>query len=173
MLLDALFKQYYRPLCLYAAHYLNGDIVASEDIVQDCFVKLWQRDDSDRRNITDKRNISDKRAFLYTAVRNACIDTLRRQHPEMTSIDPSDLEGTISDEEAVDRSEREAKVWEIINGLPDRCREVFLMAKRDGMTYNEIAEELDISVKTVEHQISKAMKKLKSSRGLQFVLMVI
>jgi len=173
MLLDALFKQYYRPLCLYAAHYLNGDIVASEDIVQDCFVKLWQRDDSDRRNITDKRNISDKRAFLYTAVRNACIDTLRRQHPEMTSIDPSDLEGTISDEEAVDRSEREAKVWEIINGLPDRCREVFLMAKRDGMTYNEIAEELDISVKTVEHQISKAMKKLRNDKSLQFVLMII
>ena len=173
MLIDALFKQYYRPLCLYTAHYLNGDIVASEDIVQDCFVKLWQRDDTEGRNITDKQNISDKRAFLYTAVRNACIDTLRRQHPEMTSIDPSDLEGTISDEEAVDRSEREAKVWEIINDLPDRCREVFLMSKRDGMTYNEIAEELDISVKTVEHQISKAMKKLRNDKSLQFVLMIL
>lgn len=167
MLIDALFKQYYRPLCLYAAHYLNGDIVASEDIVQECFVKLWQHDDNNWRNITDKR------AFLYTAVRNACIDTLRRQHPEMTSIDPSDLEGTISDEVAVDRSEREAKVWEIINGLPDRCREVFLMSKRDGMTYNEIAEELDISVKTVEHQISKAMKKLRNDKSLQFVLMIL
>lgn len=165
MLLDALFKQYYRPLCLYAAHYLNGDIVASEDIVQDCFVKLWQQE--------AKRDITDKRAFLYTAVRNACIDSLRRQHPEITSIDPSDLEGVISDEEAVDRSEQEAKVWEIIDALPDRCREVFLMAKRDGMTYNEIAEELDISVKTVEHQISKAMKRLRINNGLQFVLMVI
>lgn len=148
MFIDALFKQYYRPLCLYAAHYLNGDIVASEDIVQDCFVKLWQHDDTDKHNISDKRNITDKRAFLYTAVRNACIDTLRCQHPEMTTIDPSDLEGIISDKEAVDRSEREAKVWEIINDLPDRCREVFLMSKRDGMTYNEIAEELGISVKT-------------------------
>ncbi len=164
MLIDALFKQYYRPLCLYAAHYLNGDIVASEDIVQDCFVKLWQR---------DQRDVTKKRAFLYTAVRNACIDTLRRQLPEMTDIDPSDIEGVISDEEAVSRSEQEAKVWEVINALPGRCREVFLMAKRDGMTYNEIAEELDISVKTVEHQISKALKKLRNSKGLQFVLMVI
>ena len=162
---DTLFKRYYRPLCLYAAHYLKGDIVVSEDIVQDCFVKLWQQE--------AKRDISDKRAFLYTAVRNACIDSLRRRHPEMTSIDPSDLEGVISDEEAVDRSEQEAKVWESINGLPDRCREVFLMAKRDGMTYNEIAEALNISVKTVEHQISKALKKLRNNKNLQFVLICL
>ena len=162
MLFDILFKRYYRQLCLYAAHYLNGDIAASEDIVQDCFVKLWQQE--------AKRDITDKRAFLYSTVRNACIDTLRRQHPEMTSIDPSDLEEVISDEEAIDRSEQEAKVWEIIDALPDRCREVFLMAKRDCMTYNEIAEALNISVKTVEHQISKAMKKLRNNKNLLFVL---
>ncbi len=165
MLFDILFKRYYRQLCLYAAHYLNGDIAASEDIVQDCFVKLWQQE--------AKRDITDKRAFLYSTVRNACIDTLRRQHPEMTSIDPSDLEEVISDEEAVDRSEQEAKVWEIIDALPDRCREVFLMAKRDGMTYNEIAEALNISVKTVEHQISKAMKKLRNNKNLLFVLICL
>ena len=165
MLFDILFKRYYRQLCLYAAHYLKGDIAASEDIVQDCFVKLWQQE--------AKRDITDKRAFLYSTVRNACIDTLRRQHPEMTSIDPSDLEEVISDEEAVDRSEQEAKVWEIIDALPDRCREVFLMAKRDGMTYNEIAEALNISVKTVEHQISKAMKKLRNNKNLLFVLICL
>lgn len=167
MLFDILFKRYYRQLCLYAAHYLNGDIAASEDIVQDCFVKLWQQDHADKRSITDKR------AFLYTLVRNACIDTLRRQHPEMTNIDPSDLEEIISDEEAIDRSEQEAKVWETIDALPDRCREVFLMAKRDGMTYNEIAEALNISVKTVEHQISKALKKLRNNKNLQFVLICL
>ena len=165
MFFDILFKRYYRPLCLYAAHYLKGDIAASEDIVQDCFVKLWQQE--------AKRDITDKRAFLYSTVRNACIDTLRRQHPEMTSIDPSDLEEIISDEEAIDRSEQEAKVWETIDALPDRCREVFLMAKRDGMTYNEIAEALNISVKTVEHQISKAMKKLRNNKNLQFVLICL
>ena len=165
MLFDILFKRYYRQLCLYAAHYLKGDIAASEDIVQDCFVKLWQQE--------AKRDITDKRAFLYSTVRNACIDTLRRQHPEMTSIDPSDLEEVISDEEAIDRSEQEAKVWEIIDALPDRCREVFLMAKRDGMTYNEIADALNISVKTVEHQISKALKKLRNNKNLPFVLICL
>ena len=165
MLFDILFKRYYRQLCLYAAHYLKGDIAASEDIVQDCFVKLWQQE--------AKRDITDKRAFLYSTVRNACIDTLRRQHPEMTNIDPSDLEESISDEEAIDRSEQEAKVWETIDALPDRCREVFLMAKRDGMTYNEIAEALNISVKTVEHQISKALKKLRNNKNLPFVLICL
>ena len=165
MLFDILFKRYYRQLCLYAAHYLKGDIAASEDSVQDCFVKRWQQE--------AKRDITDKRAFLYSTVRNACIDTLRRQHPEMTNIDPTDLEEIISDEEAIDRSEQEAKVWETIDALPDRRREVFLMAKRDGMTYNEIAEALNISVKTVEHQISKAMKKLRNNKNLQFVLICL
>ena len=63
MLFDILFKRYYRQLCLYAAHYLKGDIAASEDIVQDCFVKLWQQE--------AKRDITDKRAFLYSTVPTA------------------------------------------------------------------------------------------------------
>ena len=70
MLIENLFKQLYRPLCVYAMHYLKGNTEAAEDIVQDCFIKYWQsRPDNGR-------------AFLYVSVRNACIDYLRRQHPE-------------------------------------------------------------------------------------------
>lgn len=67
MLIDSVFKRLYRPLCLYAAHYLSGDLDAAEDVVQDCFVRLWQH------------GAKDERAFLYAAVRNACIDSLRRK----------------------------------------------------------------------------------------------
>ena len=56
-----------------------------------------------------------------------------------------------------------ARLWTAIDALPDRCREVFLMAKRDGMTYREIAEELGISERTVEHQVSKALRLLRST----------
>ena len=87
--IDLIFQHYYRPLCLYATHYLH-DIDEAEDVVQDCFVKLISRS-------IMPENI---KAFLYTSVRNACIDRLRRQSPIDTEISPSDLSGTISDNQA-------------------------------------------------------------------------
>ena len=112
MLIETTFRKLYRPLCVYAMHYLNGDVEESEDIVQNCFVKLWEvRPDNER-------------AFLYTAVRNACIDHLRRIHPEVMNFAPYDLDGMISDDEARDRSFTEARLWKLIDELPDRCREI-------------------------------------------------
>lgn len=154
MLVDSLFKTLYRPLCLYAAHYLGGDIDTAEDIVQDCFVSLWQH------------GADSARPFLYTAVRNACIDHLRRQHPEVLQFEPADLDSIISDDEAQARSVEEARLWQAIDSLPQRCRDIFLMSKRDGMTYAEIARELGLSIKTVEHQISKALHRLRSDDDL-------
>ena len=97
-------------------------------------------------------------------MRNACIDRLRRQSPIDTEITPTDLCGVISDEQAQESSFREAELWTAIELLPERCREIFLMSKRDGMTYREIAEELNLSEKTVEHQISKALKTLRGKK---------
>lgn len=112
-----------------------------------------------------------QKSFLYAAVRNACIDKLRRKNPIVQDISPSDLSGIISDEQAVDSSSREAELWTAIEQLPERCREIFLMSKRDGMTYREIAEELCLSEKTVEHQISKALKTLRGKKGDFFFLL--
>lgn len=151
--IDLIFQQYYRPLCLYATHYLH-DIDEAEDVVQDCFVKLISRS-------IMPENI---KAFLYTSVRNACIDLLRRQSPIDTEISPTDLCGVISDDQAQESSFREAELWTAIELLPERCREIFLMSKRDGMTYREIAGELNLSEKTVEHQISKALKTLRARK---------
>ena len=153
--IDLIFQQYYRPLCLYATHYLH-DIDEAEDVVQDCFVKLISR------NIMPE-NI---KAFLYISVRNACIDLLRCQSPIDTEISPTDLCVVISDDQAQESSFREAKLWTAIELLPERCREIFLMSKRDGMTYREIAEELNLSEKTVEHQISKALKTFQAEAAL-------
>ena len=66
-------------------------------------------------------------------------------------------------EEAIDTSERDSRLWGVIDKLPDQCRNVFLMSKRDGMTYAQIAEELNLSVRTVEHHISKALERLRDA----------
>lgn len=167
------FQQYYRPLCLYALHYLH-DLDEAEDVVQDCFVRLLEAEKRDANSSVSSLSMSNPqslKSFLYAAVRNASIDKLRRKNPIVQDISPSDLSGIISDEQAVDSSSREAELWTAIEQLPERCREIFLMSKRDGMTYREIAEELCLSEKTVEHQISKALKTLRGKKGDFFFLL--
>lgn len=160
--IEELFLHYYRPLCLYALRFLD-DIDKAEDIVQDCFVKLLE-----------SQNLSQR--LLFTTVRNRCIDELRRLNlqPAIISLDTTTENFTTHspsgerwdeaspNEEGWDEAFEAARLWTAIDALPDRCREVFLMSKRDGMTYREIAEELDISERTVEHQISKALRILRS-----------
>lgn len=165
--IDLAFQQYYRPLCLYALHYLH-DLEGAEDIVQDCFVRLLESNKYDalcRQSSESYFLINQLKSFLYASVRNACIDRLRRKNPVLQDVSPSDLQGLITDEQAMDSSTREAELWTAIEQLPDRCREIFLMSKRDGMTYREIAEELGLSEKTVEHQISKALKILRGRKA--------
>lgn len=171
--IDLVFQQYYRPLCLYALHYLH-DLDEAEDVVQDCFVRLLEAEKRDANSSVSSLSMSNPqnlKSFLYASVRNACIDKLRRKNPIVQNISPSDLSGIISDEQAVDSSSREAELWTAIEQLPERCREIFLMSKRDGMTYREIAEELCLSEKTVEHQISKALKTLRGKKGDFFFLL--
>lgn len=147
------FRCYYKPLCLYAMHYLhNMDLV--EDVVQDCFAELWER-------MIAKKTVSSVKAYLYMMVRNRCLDTLKQGNQIDFNSSPSDLAEIILDEEAEERSLVEARLWTAIDSLPEKCREVFLLSKRDGLKYKEIAEKLNISTKTAENQVAKAMKILK------------
>lgn len=147
------FQKYYRPLCLYAMHYLGGDVDRAEDVVQDCFVKLWQKE------------AANDKSFLFTAVRNACIDQLRRNDPLCHDVQPQDLDGTITDSAAQDQSFLEARLWQAIDDLPARQRQALLLCKRDGKTYREAAELMDISEKTVEHLLGNALKHLRHRKA--------
>jgi RNA polymerase sigma-70 factor (ECF subfamily) len=95
------------------------------------------------------------------AVRNRCLDHLRRKGIQTESLKPYDTYGIIEDDDAEERSATEARLWTAIDALPEKCRQVFLMSKRDGLKYEEIAEELGLSVNTVRNQISKALNMLK------------
>ena len=151
--IDLLFQQFYRPLCMYALHYLQ-DVTQVEDMVQDAFVTMIEQQQNGKE-------INNQKAYLYTTVRNNCLDMIRREQQSVTMIMPQDADGAISDEEAAERSFHEAELWTAIDSLPERCRIIFLMAKRDGKRYREIATELGIAEKTVEHQVSKALKILR------------
>lgn len=152
--IDEAFKCHYRPLCLYILHYVHDTDIA-EDIAQDCFSALWEKVTMDG---TDIGNI---KSYLYATARNRSLNYMKKEAIYDPTLSPSDLEGTLTDEEAEERSVREARMWTVIDTLPERCREIFLLNKRDGMKYKEIAERFQISVNTVDNHISKALRLIR------------
>lgn len=126
----------------------------AEDVVQECFATLWEK-------LEAGLAVANRRAYLYMTVRNRCLDQLRRKGMQTESLKPYDTYDIIDDDDAQERSQIEARLWTAIDSLPEKCREVFLMSKRDGLKYEEIATELGISENTVRNQISKALKVLK------------
>lgn len=160
-----LFFRHYRPLCLYALHYLK-DADAVEDVVQEAFTAFWQR-----HGETQPDNPA---SYLYTMVRNRCIDALRRAGREPERVQPEDASGIISDEDAMQRSALEARLWEAVDRLPAQRRKLLLMSKREGLSYEQIAEDTGLSVNTVRNQISRALQALRadSDHILDFVLLL-
>ena len=150
---DDLFRYNYRPLCLYALHYIQ-DVELSEDIVQESYAVLWEK-------LQEGTHVLNRKSYLYLMVRNRCLDHLRKKGIPTESLKPYDTYGIIDDDDAQERSQTEARLWTAIDSLPEKCREVFILSKRDGLKYEEIAEELGLSVNTVRNQISKALKVLK------------
>ncbi len=148
--IDEIFKLYYRPLCMYIIHYVNN-IDTAEDIAQDSFTAYWEK-----LNKGDK--IENVKAYLYATARNKSIDYLKEQTSFISLSVPANLEETLTDDEAEECSCIEARMWTAIDALPERCREVFLLHKRDGMKYKDIAERFHISVNTVDNHISKALR---------------
>lgn len=152
--IEKVFVQHYRPMCLYALHYVH-DLDTSEDLVQECFCKLWEQ--SGRVHHEELTQ-----AYLYRMLRNACIDFVRKNGARERGEQPSDLEGVLAEEACEEQAQKEARLWEAIDRLPDRCRKIFLMSKRDGMKHKEIAQALGLSVNTVENQVIKALKRLRA-----------
>ena len=149
--MENLFRYHYRPLCIFALHYLK-DIDASEDVVQEAFGVLWEK-------LSAGEKVVNQKGYLYSVVKNRSLDILRKRGGG-GSIS---LDGSVDDieEPTVEDAEVEARLWTAIDTLPEKCREIFLMSKRDGLRQEEIASELGISLQTVKNQVSKALKILK------------
>lgn len=162
---EALFKYNYRPLCLYALHYV-ADADIAEDIVQESYTALWSK-------LQEGAEVQNRKSYLYMMVRNRCLDNLRAKGLPTESLKPYDTYGIIDDDDAQERSEIEARLWTAIDSLPEKCREIFIMSKRDGLKYEEIAQELGISENTVRNQISKALKLIREGAAKIFTLLQV
>lgn len=130
---------------------LVDDAVVAEDMVQDAFMKAWIY-------IEKGGEIDNFTAFMYRTLRNVCLSYLRDKRDMLGEEYIPEVE-----EEDIDTSFRDAEIWKAIDSLPEKCREIFLMSKRDGLTNEEIADELGISVKTVKNQMTKAFQRLREA----------
>ena len=151
-----LFHTYYGDLCRFCLRYVRNEEV-SEEIVQDVFIYLWEK-----RTVI---NISISfKSYLYTAVRNKSINYLKLQLPKdqvKDDIENFEISGSYDVEAELTFKELSAKVNEAIETLPNKCKAIFILSRESGYTYREIAEELNISIKTVENQMVIALRKLR------------
>ncbi len=152
---EELFHVFYKPLVKYSFQYLQMLQVA-EEIVQDVFISLWQRKES----VVIQTSI---KSYLFRAVKNRTINYIKLQLPkDQVKTDLVDQVSTYQPED-LDNSANtlHQMISSGISELPPKCRTIFLLSRNEGLTHKEIAEELNISTKTVENQITIAIKRLK------------
>ena len=157
-----LVKNYNHRLCVYANSLVN-DSERAQDIVQNVFVKTWER----RKTLKNDQSI---KGFLYRAVHNEFIDQYRSTQ-SLKALEKLYMD-TLLQFEMEPESERTEKiipmVMDAINNLPAKCKEIFILSKKEGLTNIEIAEYLKISHKTVENQITKAFGILRERLGEKY-----
>ncbi|MEO1010493.1 MAG: RNA polymerase sigma-70 factor [Bacteroidota bacterium] len=153
------FNNYYKLLCLYAASILEDDSLV-EDVVQSTMVRIWEK----RKEIQIQTSLQ---SYLYGAVRNTSINEIRKKRKERTFLDQLRYAAL---SEAIKREEEHIKeklnlLEREIASLPEKSREVFLLNKKRGLSYAEIAEILGISERTVESHLARALKRIRANIG--------
>jgi RNA polymerase sigma-70 factor (family 1) len=168
---EAIFKSHYVRLTLFANKFLN-DLNASEEIGSEALTILWEN----RNNVAASSNIT---AYLYKIVQNKCMNYIKHQKVENEYVNymiRHKLIGELPEYLADPLHEKEvaAQIKIAIDSLPVKCRLIFQMSRFEHLKNREIAERLNISVKTVERQITIALEKLRKNLKylLVFVLLV-
>ncbi|MFN7313892.1 MAG: RNA polymerase sigma-70 factor [Bacteroidota bacterium] len=149
---ERLFKTYYRELVRFAYDFVK-DKDAAEDLVQEVFVKIWER----KAQIQIQ---SSPRAYFYMAVKNHCLNKIKVEQRNAFLDDSYDNHIEVSHnhtEQLSDTIHLKQHINEALEKLPPRCGIIFKLSRFENKSYKEIAEVLDISVKTVENQIGKAL----------------
>jgi RNA polymerase sigma-70 factor (ECF subfamily) len=167
-LFEQLFKTHFVHLSNFAYQFVK-DTDSAKDITQKVFINLWEN----REKIDLQKSIQ---SYLFTSVRNRCLNFIRDQkkyRSEVLDLETYDFEIPF-EEDNIAMSELKEKVAQALNELPEKCRLVFEMSRYKNMKYKDIAEELDVSVKTVEAHMSKALKSLRTNlEDYSYILLVI
>lgn len=151
---DFIFRKFYKALCAQANLYVH-DLDLAQSLVQECFLKLWE-------NRAQSTQINHLSAYLSFMVRNRCIDCLRKNKNKKHSVELTEEAGLAeASDSPVLSHEFEEQLVEALGSLPERCREAFEYSRFEGMTYPEIAKQMNISVKAVEALMSRSLKILR------------
>ena len=152
---EKLFHAYYGHLCLFASRIIQDDISA-EEIVQDFFVKLWEK----RQQLTIETSV---KSYFFRSIKNLCLNHIQHNKTKLRYAQSvlSESLNNNTDDDSFTEIDLAEKIEESIQMLPSKRREIFRLSREDGLKYREIAEKLNISIKTVETQMGLAIKTLR------------
>jgi len=173
---ELMFSIYFARLNDFAKHVVKDNII-SQDIVLEVFLKIWEN-----RSKIESLNLE---AFLFRLVRNGCIDYIK--HIKVVNNRMHEIEVTAKYEELyrIDfvgnepyiliEQELKNKIEKTVQSLPNRCREVFILSRIDGLKNKEIAEKLNINIKNVERHLNRALQSFYKnfSEDLPIALIVL
>ncbi|MEI6766000.1 MAG: RNA polymerase sigma-70 factor [Bacteroidota bacterium] len=166
---EKFFKSHYSGLCGYAFKLIR-DVATAEEVVQDTFVKIWEKRAA--LNIT-----SSFESYIFRALHNNCMNVIRENARRKDMEKEVKLMTEYFDEPEDDNQLRqsllEQRIIAAIHGLPEQCRQVFELSKIERLKYKEIAEKMNISVKTVENHMGRALKKLRDDLADEVFIMMI
>jgi RNA polymerase sigma-70 factor (ECF subfamily) len=164
---EELFRTFFPGLVLFAMKYVPDQDTAKE-IVHNVFLNLWEK-----RAGVDAG--SPLKSYLFTSVHNRCLNFIRdqkkfdRDESRLQHLDSTEF---IDGSDRLEEQELEQRIFDALQELPEKCREVFTLNRFEGLKYAEVAERLDISVKTVEAQMSKALKIMRE-KLIDYLTMLI
>lgn len=172
---EEIYVSWFSRMKYFALEYVVSEEDA-ENIVQDVFTELWER----KEILAYDVNLV---ALLFTSIKNRCIDLLRHRIVvrEAVNLIQEEYQATLRvklaslelfDQSMLSEQEVERIITEVINALPEKCREIFIKSKIEGKKQKEIAAELNISIKTVENQMAIAYKKIKNDLKDYFPLLL-
>jgi RNA polymerase sigma-70 factor, ECF subfamily len=150
---EMIFRTYYQPLCHYAYTFLQ-DKEEAEEIVQSTFMSVWEKHETISIRTSAK-------SYLYAMVRNACLNVIKHEKiKQKHAVEEMALSPVSHDSvsNTVASIELESRIQDAMEKLPEQCRLVFKLSRFEELKYSEIAEQLNISVKTVENHMGKALK---------------
>lgn len=150
------FDKYYSDLCNLVNVYLHDEVMA-EEIVQDIYIYFWEK----KGRIQIESSVKN---YLLRAAKNKSLNFLRKERTKLNIHDKLLRKSEIAYEitaDVMDAKQLNEIIKKSVNGLPEKCRTIYLMAKENEMSYKEISLDLGISVKTVENQMGIALKKLR------------
>lgn len=153
---EQVFRSNYAGMCGFAGKYID-DKDEAEEVVQEVFFNYWSKKET-------LDIIGALEAYLYRSVRNACLNHLKHMQVRTKFVEQASLqEEECSFSNSIEVLELQVKIEDSIDQLPSERKKIFKLSREEGLKYREIADQLGLSVKTVETQMGKALKFLREN----------